>query len=314
MRTFFSISSVFLPAAIFGCGGNQVPAPLQGGSSSPSAVVVAENPQSTPQPAATTKLDEAPSLAAIPVLKEPSDDAVDVEAPRVQTQPTATCTPTGEHYASIAIPGPHNLSAAADPDVNIKLRGMAVTNGARELVDIPGPSDPQAMPPKLSTLFAPERVPGFSELYKIGVHGGIEAGTEHYGEIRPDWGEVHLVAFVVTAGESIRAPFSGYTPMPGYGTIVIYADDNSITLRYTPDDSIVNYYTLHLLQFCVDEALLALYRENNNAGRASLPALTPNQPIGKALGRPVIVSIRDTGMFMDPRAIRAWWQWPGHAF
>jgi hypothetical protein len=58
----------------------------------------------------------------------------------------------------------------------------------------------------------------------------------------------------------------------------------------------------------VDPNLLALYRQADAAGRASLPALRNGQPLGTASGGQVLVAIRDCGSFLDPRSRKDWWQ------
>ena len=52
---------------------------------------------------------------------------------------------------------------------------------------------------------------------------------------------------------------------------------------------------------------MALYEACNAAGRGELPALRPDQPLGRARGTEVYVAIRDTGSWMDPRVRKDWW-------
>ena len=58
---------------------------------------------------------------------------------------------------------------------------------------------------------------------------------------------------------------------------------------------------------CVEPSLRALYESMNTAGRTELPALHPEQPFGRARSGEILVSIRDTGAFMDPRSDKDWW-------
>jgi hypothetical protein len=89
--------------------------------------------------------------------------------------------------------------------------------------------------------------------------------------------------------------------------MVLFADDDTITLKYTRDDNVVHGYTVHLSGICVEPTLLALYRALNDAGRSSLPALRPDQPLGRARGDQVYAAVRDTGAWMDPRSRKDWW-------
>ncbi|MFH1434548.1 MAG: hypothetical protein ABIJ56_02410 [Pseudomonadota bacterium] len=66
-------------------------------------------------------------------------------------------------------------------------------------------------------------------------------------------------------------------------------------------------YTIHIVGICVEPDLLSLYEESNDSGRGNLPALSGDQPLGRARGDQVLVSIRDTGAFMDPRSRKDWW-------
>ena len=91
--------------------------------------------------------------------------------------------------------------------------------------------------------------------------------------------------------------------------LVHFANEQRVTLQYTRDDITSVGYTLHVEQVCVDPALVALYRDLDRLGRARLPALRPGQVFGRARQDQVLVAIRDSGRFMDPRSRRDWWDW-----
>ena len=93
----------------------------------------------------------------------------------------------------------------------------------------------------------------------------------------------------------------------GYQAMILYVDDNSITVKYTLEDDVVKGYTLHILGINVDPALKSLYNQANADGRWWLPGLKGNQQLGTAKSTEIWVSIRDTGAFMDPRWLRDWW-------
>ena len=113
----------------------------------------------------------------------------------------------------------------------------------------------------------------------------------------------------VTPGETIHVPSSGYAIGRGYEVLVLYATEERITLKYTPHDNVVNGYTIHVENVCVEPSLLALYQQwNADQGRAELPALEAGQAFGRARGWEIGVAIRDAGTFMDPRSDKDWWQ------
>ena len=89
--------------------------------------------------------------------------------------------------------------------------------------------------------------------------------------------------------------------------MVLYADAERITLKYTREDSVVNGYTVHIENVCVDPALLNLYRSLDAAGRPQLPALHNGDILGTAAGDQIAVAINDYGTFMDPRSRKDWW-------
>ena len=99
--------------------------------------------------------------------------------------------------------------------------------------------------------------------------------------------------------------------------IVIYADEETIALKYTREDSSAKGYTVHVGKINVAPNLLALYRQlddpngpryvypNQSYDLASLPA---GQPFGTAKGVEIVVAIVDTGTLMDTRSRDEWWQ------
>ena len=82
---------------------------------------------------------------------------------------------------------------------------------------------------------------------------------------------------------------------------------HNITLKYTGEDNVVQGYTIHIENICVEPDLLALYRNWNEAGREQLPALPGGQALGRALAGEISVSVRDNGTFLDPRSRKDWW-------
>ncbi|RMH44129.1 MAG: hypothetical protein D6689_03175 [Deltaproteobacteria bacterium] len=216
----------------------------------------------------------------------------------------APCEPIGgATYATLSTAGPvSDRPASEHPDLNIKLRGWSATGGATGLIDLDGPTDPRA--PQLATVFADDRVPAFAANYRVN-DWDWQAG-EPAGPISA-W-EVTMVAMATTPGELIEVPVSGYDIGDGFQVRVLYADDDSITLKYTREDNVVSGYALHVVGVCVDPALRDLYATSDAAGRAELPALRADQAFGRARSSRLLVAIRDTGQFMDPRSRKDWWQ------
>jgi hypothetical protein len=213
------------------------------------------------------------------------------------------CEPiAGQTYASVPTVGPPSDRPAPDhADLNMKLRGWSPTGGTLGLVTIAGPTD--ALAPKLDTLFAGDRVPDFAANYRVNQWDWV---TSSPGGPIEDW-EVTLAGFAVSPGEVLELPRSGYEIAPGMGARVLFVDDDSITLKYTGEDNVVSGYTIHAVGLCVEPSLAALYATNDGAGRTELPALGPEQPFARARGSELLVAIRDTGAFMDPRSEKDWW-------
>ncbi len=209
-------------------------------------------------------------------------------------------------------------------DKNLELRGYTTNPDpslAHDLVDY-GSGDP-TQPPQLATLFNPARVPDMDDLYQ--VHEWIWADP-------PDPGQrgAPLTHFSVTAlgmrttpGESLSVPTSGYDIGGGYEVIVLFADEDTVALKYTRDDSAGSSgYTVHVDHICTDPNLLALYNALDDPDGPryrytpppqrpytyELPTLSAGQPFGTAWETEIIVAIVDRGGFMDPRSRDEWWQ------
>jgi hypothetical protein len=213
------------------------------------------------------------------------------------------CEPiSGASYATSPTVGPiTDRPAPEHADLNIKLRGWTETGGTLGLVAIDGPTD--ALAPRLNTLFSDDRVPTFVKNHR--VNNWDWSTNSAAGPITES--EVSLSAFGSSAGEVLELPQSGYDIGQGLGARVLYADDDSITFKYTSEDNVVYGYAIHVIGVCVEPSLRALYDEKDAAGRAELPALAGNQAFGRSRGAEVLVSIRDTGAFMDPRSEKDWW-------
>lgn len=222
--------------------------------------------------------------------------------------------------------------AYAHADKDLALRGYTPNTDAglqRELVDYG--SDDAIQPPQLATLFAPFRVPAFGTFYR--VHHWAWAPSPDPGA-RGDpittW-PVTALGMRTTPGETLHVPRSGYEIAPGDAleAIVLFADADTVALRYTREDSSGSAgYTVHVDRICTDPNLLALYNTLDDPDGPryvyrppdqrpytyDLPALAAGQALGVARGSEIVVAIVDTGGFMDTRSCDEWWQVrPGYA-
>jgi hypothetical protein len=236
----------------------------------------------------------------------------------------ATCEPVSgapSPYGSLPTVGEKTDRPPPEhADLNPKLRGWAsclsvscgTTGGTFGLIQIdPGPGGLDTKAPRLHTLFDPDRLAGFAENYRgYDWDWGCTSGPHGCrGDLIDQW-DVHFVGMATAPGEELRLPHSGYDIGQGYQARVLYADGDTITLKYTGEDNVVMGYTLHIVGVCLEPGLRAKYDADDQAGRDQLPALRGGDPVGRACGGQTLVSIRDTGQFMDPRSENDWWQ--GH--
>ncbi|MFZ5365834.1 MAG: hypothetical protein ACOZBZ_00895 [Patescibacteria group bacterium] len=200
----------------------------------------------------------------------------------------AACTPSSDYSSCSEL----------NPDWNLDILGYKSISGNLNFINFQHETDPRA--PQFNTLIEGNLAPSVTSLYQI---GGIKKPDDAPADFAT------LVGFSTNANQAILVPNSGYDIGGGYEVLVIYADQNSITLKYTPDDNIaVAGYTLYLENIRVDPALVAYYNQLNQAGRDELPALMAGMKIGEAIGNEILVAIRDTGTFLDPRWLNDWWK------
>jgi hypothetical protein len=203
-------------------------------------------------------------------------------------------------------------------DKNISLRSYTLNgdpNLKRELVGY-GSGDPKA--PQLATLFNPHRVPGLTAFYRVhDWHWAPSPQPGTRGEAI-DSPPVTGLGLRTAPGEVLQVPDSGYAIGGGYEVVLLFADEDTVTLKYGRDDTAATGYTLHIDNICTDAKLLALYGLlDDPAGPRylymppdhayDLPTLKSGQPIGTARGSKMFVAIVDTGTFQDPRSCNEWW-------
>jgi len=208
-----------------------------------------------------------------------------------------------QNYSAIkVISSPTNKPAKNHPDLNLKIRGFKKTKAELKLIDLGGDTDLKA--PKLTTLIKNNSQPRITQAYQV-YDWNWDNNTR--GALLNQPYSVTLISLKTNFGQIIQVPKSGYDIGSGFQVMVLYADSDSITLKYTREDNVVSGYTIHILDLCLDPNLLALYQKLNNQGRQSLPALHPQELIGTAKNNSVKIAIRDTGQFMDPRSKKDWW-------
>jgi predicted small lipoprotein YifL len=235
----------------------------------------------------------------------PVDAAKDAGAP--ETSPPADsgpdpCAPIGGASYSATSVKPETSNPAKHGDINLLLRTWQPCGAKKGLVDVGGPTDSRA--PKLYTLFADDRMPVFSAVFQV---QSWDWGCACPGAFMTD-PEVTMAGFAMAPGEVVQLPRSGYDIGGGYQALVLYAADDTITLKYTRDDNVVSGYTIHFARLCVEPSLRKLYDQCHAQGRTQLPQLRGDEPLGRARTSELLVTIRDTGSWMDPRVKKDWYQ------
>ncbi|MFN3704636.1 MAG: hypothetical protein ACK4WM_01390 [Thermoflexales bacterium] len=206
----------------------------------------------------------------------------------------------------------NNSLTDENPDFRLSILGYAPTNAPMTLVDYSGSTDPNA--PQMAGIFEPNRGPVITGVFKRYDWNWNESGPPPYGargSVNNDW-PVSVINLAATPGESIYIPERNVPNNPiGTVAMVLYADEDEITVTYGDRDTVVNGYVVYLANICTDPNLVAKYRQQlDDTGRRAtgrLPAVRNNEPIGTARYAFVTVAIRDTGPFLDPRSRKDWW-------
>ena len=269
------------------------------------------------------------------ILLHTSADAVDAQAdPQEQPGPSSTAqtrraflpritggftcpTTSGNSYDLTQFVGsPYKNNALTDENADFRLSilGYAATTAPLQLIDYG--ATPGGDAPRLQGIFEPSRLATFVQAYRVYHWNWNESLPPPYGSrgsVNTDW-PVTVLDLRTTTGENIYIPERNANITPaGHKAMVLYAGPRELTLVYLSQDQVVvngTGYVVHLLNFCVDPNLLALYRAQlDGTGRRAtghLPALPNDKIIGRALNTSITVAIRDAAAFMDPRATD-WW-------
>ncbi|MGQ0601694.1 MAG: hypothetical protein ACT4QE_08370 [Anaerolineales bacterium] len=206
------------------------------------------------------------------------------------------------------------------PDKNLAMRSYSAAPGSGLLNFVNYGSDDPNQPPQFATLFSPNRVPNFTAAYRV--------NNWNYAP-SPDPGTpggpitnypVTALGLQTSACETIYVPTSAYDIGGGMEVLVLFADSDSVTLKYTREDSVArNGYTVHVDGLVTDPTLLALYNSLDTGARYvacggnlcssyNLVNMPAGHPLGKAAGSQIVIAIADTGSFQDPRSCNEWWQ------
>ena len=199
-------------------------------------------------------------------------------------------------------------------DLNLSLRGWEPVDAPLVLKDYGGDTDDD--PPNLRGIFGDNRVPAFTAAYQV-YDWDWNCGTADgcRGNLLNTW-DTTLLQLKTTPGETLRIPQRSPDIYQGiYRALVLYAEENRLTLVYARQDTVAFVYAVHFEDVCVDPNLLALYRSRVDAdgwrvasGGYQLPALKNGQVFGTAAGNGIKVATRDSGDFMNPRSRKDWWQ------
>lgn len=205
----------------------------------------------------------------------------------------------------------HDPPPDQHPDLNITaIRGYVPAGGEKYPLVLGEAGDPKA--PQIWKIT--DKIPEIVSLYKV---NSWDWNTNRKGPPMPlpddpaaSVKPISMIGLRTTPGEVIKVPNSGYIIGGNYQVMVIFANNNNITVKYGREDNIgIKFgYAVQIEGTCVDPNLLNLYNQLNSAGRNDLPALTGGQVLGTANGNEIRVVIRDTGDFLDPRSKLDWWQ------
>lgn len=205
------------------------------------------------------------------------------------------------HPASAACNPPTDYSGCPpelNPDFNLSLHDVTpVANPSPQdlsLYDYSHPIDSNA--PQFTGILQGTTSPQITSINTINPIMGYDSPAS--------WSAITAIGLNTSPGQTVQLPKSGYDIGGGYAATILYADANTISLHYGAESSIVNGYTLYLQNFQVNPQIVSMYNQSSANGQSV--TLAAFQSLGIAQGD-LIVAIRDTGAFMDPRWRGDWW-------
>jgi len=301
MRTSYRLLSIWGCVGMLLLGALLLPGAMQGGTEEvrahPEAPVVALPSDRKASVPLTVTADDVPTYYVYLPL-----------ALNAYPEPAA-CNPIpGETYTAISVVPegslPPSPSAEEDAGFNINLLDFQTRSDHRHWEYV---GDGLYSPPQFAYVYADPHRPSISEAYQLYYNG--ELATAPFLRV-----DVSALGLPTTAGQAIHVPdrFGGgvVIDVHGYKALVLYASQQSITLKYTREDGLAGGYTVHIDGICVEPTLQALYDQVDAEGRTDLPAVFGHQPIGRAWGEEIRIAIRDVGTLLDPRWLGDWWMSP----
>lgn len=207
----------------------------------------------------------------------------------------------------------NNVFAACDPPHDYSSCNYTEVNPdyliILELIEQYSPTDLQlqdfyhpvdGLAPQLTGLIKNSPYPAISNIYWLSGHQ-----RPAFADLPSNY--VPVTGFTISPGQQVMVPPSGYDISGGYTAMIVHLDDNSIVLKYTSSDNIVDGYTIYLEGINPSPELKGLYNQAIATGRSHLVAVDAFQALGTAYGEEIIVAIRDKGTFWDPRWKQDWW-------
>ena len=251
----------------------------------PTAVAIGDSPSSSPDNS-TSETGNGASSA--------SPDSATAAGEAQTFVPPAT---SSNSYDLIPIDQRESRPAEEHGDLNLALRDPQPIDVELSLVDIPGSGiDPHA--PKLSKVFDPNFINAYT------VHDW-DWSCNCKGVLLQEDGLV-LVGIITNPGEPLFIPHTERDIYDGkYFAVVLYADEDSLTVSYSRAGSAASGYMVHYEGLYTDPNLIALFQESKGN---ELPGLTLDTPVGVAASDELIVAVRDNGKFLDARSRKDWWE------
>lgn len=251
----------------------------------------------TPKKTTPTTKPKVQPTSSPTVVNKPINPPIPTKAPGINCPQNSS-----NNYGSIDVANDgDNRPAESHPDKNIHVRGYSATTGTYSLIHIDGGVDEKG--PNLSTVVE-KNPPTITGLYRVNTW---DWNSDQKGPPDTTW-PVSILGVLAQPGQPVYVADSGYDVSLGYDAIVLYADESTVTLKYTREDSVRWGYTVHIEDICVDPNLIRSYQSLNTQGRAVLPAVRGGDEIGVARTNEVKMAIRDTGQFLDPRSDKDWWR------
>jgi|GEM_PF-404815 len=207
----------------------------------------------------------------------------------------------------------NNRLTDENSDFRISILGYTPSNAFLGFVTYGGDTDLHA--PNFFNILRSPAHPNFVASYKRNDWNWDESGPPPYGTpggTNNEW-PASVIDVSAVPAESVFIP-SRNIPINSTGpfaAMVLYADEDELTVSYGTHDSVVDGYVVYLSNFCVDPGLVATYRAQLQNGRrftGRLPVLLNTQPIGTASTNRITVAVRDRAAFLDPRSEKDWWQ------